>query len=1050
MTTKHGRMILAIAIIGITSPIFGGPAFTGIITEAQAADVFAATGVIELMPGGEVVGDGHSPVTFHILALEPNGSPMLALKGKVSSPAGSGGEITEVGGGIYRFTFTASEATAPKQVELTLKAKSVTRGTIARVFNVSVLPSPSHRLAVTVNPPSLVLGQDPTASVSVQLSPAAGLNPSDINLSLVASAGEVANLMYLGDGRFTALYSPPKVNFPQVVIINAVDRKDPARSFGTITIPLLGHTNFPVDAPPNSPVVMRVGDRDFGPVPSDATGKAVIPITVPPGVDKATAIIATAGQTRQEVIDLKVPETRRISIMPVYTGIPADDSLKIPVRVVTVSPGGAPASDLQLNLTASVGTVTTPVHEGNGIWRADFTPPQGGVDSKVTFVASLASSSAVQSDSLVVPLSPIRPANLTLTTEPSRLPAGATGFKLFAKALGADGVGLAGRNIIFAASGAKLRDGMKDMKGGDYVATFETTGTGPVELTATLQSPSTGNAFRRLIVIPNVDRLPNDGLSSSMLTVVSVDEFGYPVADVPIAVKVLSGDGSIPSTATTNSAGIAQVYYTAGRNPGIIQIEVRTGNHVGGAALLQAPPEIASGLRMPRSGTTAELKLLDEWSAIVRTVKVEREGAAPMVVPVAPIAPSSASGPAAALLLAAEPSSIAPGGTVTLRINTNDAQGRGVSGQKLEFIASAGTIGFVSDMGTGEYRVPLTVPAGVTGEVKVSVIAGDGAAMGFIKIPVATTSGAVWATAPVVTPTPVAPVVVPVAPVTPVAPVVTEPPKPRAPAGDHRWIRARVGMGTGSYHYEYQVKASPLPLDYDNNGMQNDPNDPIPYDKSLELSGDSASVTGGAAPAGLPVPIADLRVSGWLPTFQYIGFDVRYRYLMYGVQTDSFTQPNEGVDMTWIDHFFTGTLRARYYQDVGPNRYWGGLTGGIVYTGIPLVTNWQPPGQTKGLWFFSWSFISLYAGVQGGAEIGEKIDIQLDAALGTESYSGVFATDLGLEASYEIIPHLSLNAGVNYLSRDVVIPHGGAENAPDMLQATDSRLGFILGVGTAF
>jgi hypothetical protein len=1055
MKMQQRHQVLVLACLGLLAPL---AATTTLLVpiEAHAADIFPAAGVIELMPVGEVLGDGQTPVTLHFVALEPNGAAMTGIKGKVTAQVGSGSEIVEVGGGIYRFTYTPSEVAASRQVELTLKAKNAAKATLARVFNVVVNPPPSHRLALSANPPSIVLGQDPTATLAIQLTPAAGVNPADLNLYVAASAGEVANLTYLGDGRFTALYTPPKVNFPQVVILTAVDRRDPTRSYGSMSIALLGRTNFPVDAVPSARVVMRVGDRDFGPVPADASGKANIPITVPPGVEKALAIIATNDQTRQESVDLKVPETRRVAFVPTFTGIPLDGSVKIPIRVTVVTPTGAPASEQAVNLTASVGTLSPAVSEGQGVWRADYTPPIGGADTRVTFVASLASSSAIQTDTLEVPLSPVRPGSLTLSTEPAKLPQGATGFKLFAKALGSDGVGLAGRNILFAASGAKLRDSVKDMKSGDYTATFDTTGTGPVDLTATLQSPSTGNAFRRLLVLPNVDRIPNDGLSSSMLTVISVDEFGYPVADVPIALRVNSGDGSLPSTAKTNSAGIAQVYYTAGRTPGVIQIDVSSGNRAAGVALLQAPPDVLPGTRLPRSGSATDLKLIEAWSAIVRTIQVEREGApvaaaAPVVVAAQP---SGAVGAVTVLAVSSEPGTVAPGGTVTLKIQTNDAHGRGVGGQKFDIMPSTGTLGSVMDMGNGEYRVSLTVPSGISGEVKVSVVVGDGAAMGFLKLPVSTAPVNVWAAAPGPT-TPVGPAPVVVAP-TPVAstpaPVVTPPPppKPKAPAGDHRWIRVRANVGTGGYHYEYMVKASPLPLDYDNDGEKDDPNDPLPYDKGLELSGDSASVTGQADPSALAVPMIDIRASGWVPMFQYVGFDVRYRNTMFGVQTDSFTQPNEGVDLTWIDHFVTGTLRGRYYHDVGPNRFWGGLAGGIVYTGIPLVTNWEPPGQNKGLWFFSWSFVSLYGGLQAGAEIGTKIDVQADFGLGTESYSGVLATQAGLDAAYELIPHLTLNLGIDYLKRDVVVPHGSADNAPDMLEAVDSRLGFLLGVGTAF
>jgi adhesin/invasin len=1056
MARSRGRYVLVLSTLGMLGlGVAGGVLPLGPVSVAMASDVFPAAGVISLVPAGDLVGDGHTPVTFYLMAFEPNGSPTAGLSGKISSLGGTGGNVSEVGSGVYRFTFTPNEVASTKQVELTFKGRSATRANIAKSFPVTVAAPASHTIEIAMNPAAIVLGQDQTATLTITLTPR-NIVPADVSLQATASSGEIANLTYLGDGRYTALFTPPKVNYPQVVLVNVIDRNDPSHSFATTAIPLSGRTNFPVDAPANARVVMRVGDREFGPVAADANGKANIPITVPPGVEKATVLVASNNeQPKQDTLDLRVPETRRIALLPVEAGIPLDASIRVPVRVAVVTPGGLPTDQAKVNLTASVGSVTTPVFEAKGIWRSEYTPPTGGGETRVTFVASIASASAQQTDKVDVALVPARPANLTLTTDPPRLPPGATGFKIFAKAVGPDGVGLSGRTVLFGAAGAKLRD-LKDMRGGDYVATFDTSGNTAVDVSAVLQSPPSGNAFSRLLVFPTSQRLVNDGLSSSMLTIVSVDRFGYPVANVPVSLKVVEGDGNLQTSVVTNSSGIAQAYYTAGRSPGIAQIEVHSGSRMAGVALLQAPPDVVASLKIPRSGSEADLKLNDAWSAIVRTLRVEREGSGGATVAAAPVAaPDVHAGVLASLSTVAEPNTVAPGGTVTLKIKAVDARGTGVAGQKFDFVASSGTIGAVTDLGNGEYRAALTVPAGVSGEVKVSIVGGDGAAMSYIKVPVSAQAGAVWSAAPASAPV-AAPQPAPVAP-PPVAPapaVASRPaPVPSAATGqlgNHRWLRIRATAGVAGYHYDYALEASPLPLDFDNNGMVDDPHDPIPYNRSLELSGSSASTDGTTNPSALLVPAIDARVDGWLPMFPYIGFEARYRFMSFGVQTDSFTQQHEGVDMTWIDHYANGTVRARYFFDSGDNRFWLGLQGGLVYTAIPIVTNWWPPDDTQGLWFFPWGFVSLTGGAQAGAEIGQKLDVLLGASLGTEAYSGIFANDFDAEVSYEIVNHLALSLAFNYLSRDVVIPHGSSADAVPMIEVTDSRAGVTLGVGAAF
>ena len=98
------------------------------------------------------------------------------------------------------------------------------------------------------------------------------------------------------------------------------------------------------------------------------------------------------------------------------------------------------------------------------------------------------------------------------------------------------------------------------------------------------------------------------------------------------------------------------------------------------------------------------------------------------------------------MTMVAEPASVAPGGTVTLKINTTDAEGRGVAGQQLNMIASAGTLGAIQDMGGGQYQTTLSVPVGLAGEVKLSAGAPDGSVAAFASVPISGASG--WGTIP--------------------------------------------------------------------------------------------------------------------------------------------------------------------------------------------------------------------------------------------------------------------------------------------------------------
>src|SRR5689334_20930265 len=91
---RTGFLVVALA---------AAPAIAPVPWEASAwaQDIFPATGLMDFLPPGEIVGDGTTPVTVHFLALAPNGTGILGLKPKVTPTEGTVTGFTEVGGGLY-------------------------------------------------------------------------------------------------------------------------------------------------------------------------------------------------------------------------------------------------------------------------------------------------------------------------------------------------------------------------------------------------------------------------------------------------------------------------------------------------------------------------------------------------------------------------------------------------------------------------------------------------------------------------------------------------------------------------------------------------------------------------------------------------------------------------------------------------------------------------------------------------------------------------------------------------------------------------------------
>lgn len=1005
------RLALHLACGGLLA---AGPLAVDAAWAQSAPAVFEGAGMIELVPPSGLVGDGATAADLYVVALNAAGQPILGLKGKPTTTGGTATDLVEIGGGVYRFSFTPPMVDGARAVSITLKGKLPSKEAFTKGWNVNVTPARSRQLTLAANPGTLTLGQDKTASLAFNLAGGDRQALNGVDLRINASSGSVENLTHLGGGQFTSLYNVPSVNYPHVALVTVVDRRDPTRTFGALAVPLVGKADYPVTVAPNAKVIMKVAGRDFGPVAADAMGRAKVPIVVPPGVQTASRVqIAGDGKITEETIDLRIPEAKRIALFPAAAAIPSDARLQVPLRAVVVTPEGKPDENAQVVFAATAGAVGAARHEGGGIYVATYTPPAGNASTQATVTVNLADRPAIQADSIAIDLIPTRATKLTLAAEPVKLPAGADGFKIFAKVLGPDGSGLGGRDVQFAASGARLKGDVKDLRNGDYQAVFNTVGTAAVDLTASVATAPTGNPLARVLLLPARDRLPADGVTNALLTVATVDEFGYPVPNVQVALRLGQGDGAVPASATTNANGLAQVYYTAGRKNGMITVEATAGDVAAATALVQAPETLALPT-LPTSGAKAVAQLTQEWAGSLSAMRIEREGAtgAAAPPPIMASAPVGGTVPAKAALLS-EPATASAGGSVLLKIQLSDEGGRGVGGQKLEFLTSQGSVGAVTDLGGGAYQATYTVPAGASGEVKISVATVDGAVSSFMRLPIGGAEAA-WGTNPFGTqpaaepaPQPVAqPVAASPAPAQPAQPApqpaaVTPAPAPgttvtvkKTPSGDFPWLYVDGGYQVGSYTYDQLVLTQQTVLF------------PSPI-----------GVT--AAAQGLGV---DARV--WVPGLPYVGADVSLGMVRYGLDPaplcEKLGRPcaETGTVSDWVTE--VDVLAAGRYPLAlggGGTRLSLGAVAGISNSDIQIYKNMGNEIELEQL-----AITSLAAGPELGLELSDP-GIFLRASL-VEHWAGAstpWNTRVKAEAGWAFVDHVYASVAFNTGWRDIQV-----------------------------
>ncbi len=576
---------------------------------------------VELLPIGDLPGDGATPVTLNMMALDEQGQPLVGVAVKAKLTAGSLSEPTEVQPGIHQFTFTPPQVDQTTEVLVALKGQTEDKRKFKRTWTFVVEPPVSQQVAVAISPQRLTLEKGATASLDVSFVGGSPKFREGAELVLRANTGSIENLTTMGDGVYAALYRAPETNVPQVAVITAVDGRDPTRTYGHVALPLTAPKDLAVKTDPGASVLVRVGDREFGPEPTDRSGRATLSIVVPPGVATGTLITLKDNARTETEVDLEVPATPRLEIFGSYPDLPGDAKLDLPLRIAVVRADGSADPAANLVVEAAGASVSAPVHEGGGVYRVDLDP-----DAASGIVETVVSAGLRDDEARVempLRLVPIRPASLALTPSPSRLPKDLKEFTVSATLRDADGNGLRERGVAFTTAGARLR-GVEDHGDGTYTATFDRTGRGPAELLATAKAPASTNPVRQVVVIPQRDRLPPDGLSSTAVTVLAVDEFGYPVAGVPVGLTVLLGDGELPTKAKTDDAGMAQVQYTAGRSVGLVKLRVEAAGRIQTVPLFQLPPDALPGLTLPFSGTAFEQSLLDSWRPIVQPLRLEK------------------------------------------------------------------------------------------------------------------------------------------------------------------------------------------------------------------------------------------------------------------------------------------------------------------------------------------------------------------------------------------------------------------------------------------
>ncbi len=503
-----------------------------LVAPASAAEPVLDAPLIELMPVGEIVADGQTPVLLRALILDEWAEPYEDLDLKFGVDRRPVEDLEVLGGGYYQVTWVPPLATSGREVAVEIRAKTPTRERLRRSWTVPLRPPPARELTVSASPERLIAG-DGGAELELALSGSVQV-AEGARLLLASSAGELGAVRPEGAGRYAARLTIGDAEQPRCVLVAAVDARAPAATAGLLVLPQASRRSVRLSGEPGGQVMIGLGEGERGPYPVDSSGALTVELDLPPGVSEAAVVSLNDGRRSESRQALPVRPSRRVQLVPLPDALPADPGEHILIRAAVVSPDCRPDGGAAPHFTASAGSLGPPRYEGGGIFVAEYTPPP-------------------------------EPGRLTL------------------------GVALDG-------------DPWTDSLDVDLIDPLEGAGQSPV---------------RTLLLLPAAQRLPPNGLSGVALTALALDAYGLPVSGVPLALTAIQGDGEIPATATTDERGRAELYYTAGRRPGLVSLAVTDGEHTAGAALLQLPEALAPELRLLEAGDAERRALTARWSAVL-------------------------------------------------------------------------------------------------------------------------------------------------------------------------------------------------------------------------------------------------------------------------------------------------------------------------------------------------------------------------------------------------------------------------------------------------
>ncbi|MEE2828095.1 MAG: Ig-like domain-containing protein [Myxococcota bacterium] len=684
----------------------------------------------QLVPPGPIKADG-TRIQLTVVVVDSTGS--LASEARFRGSSAKIGRLdsncSSDQPGIYQCWYTTPERSDAKE-SLRLKVKLPSGEQLDSTFALQITSSGKASIRASASPAELTLIDDSDSNLTFKVTDSRGNGVADLDLRARANTGTIEGLQSSVQGSWSARYVPtvdPSRGFapPQVAVISVWDADHPQSTARFQVIPLIGKVTFPVDTQrPGASLTLKVGDKTFPTVTAGADGKAFVPITVPPGIETASAeLVETNGRRSTQVVPLRVPPFNRIGLGGLPDFVPADGKHQTTVRMMVVDGKGRPAASEEVSIEASTGTVTAARFVGDGIYEAVYTAPSLQASGDATLTASVAGEAKVSQVTGTIRLEVPGPGSLSLSADPVQLSSSTKKSKITATLLDQSEIP-AGKlySVELRTADGPLRKVSSSSSKGTFSADLAVDWKKKTRVQALAKVRGNKQAATQLIVLPMSDAVMTN--QKLPVTVLSLDRYSNPVSGIAVNCKA-SGGGSVTSSGQTDAHGMAALLYTASALAGYATVRCETGG-VSYTAPLWQTNEPMDDFSFPVSGGQQRSASLTTWSKLRASVVLQQAQA----VAAAPVVTSSGTsawgeetatttdsgsiappGEVAEIQISSVPTSVpVNGGTVNLLVRVTDAQGTLVPGSNIIIITDVGTVSAKTDNGNGTFSAVLTVP----------------------------------------------------------------------------------------------------------------------------------------------------------------------------------------------------------------------------------------------------------------------------------------------------------------------------------------------------